>query len=129
MIRIATPKSFEQIASLFPEENSKKYLYMAAFDDGDILAVAQFIYHQEIVDVLSIRFVEKEVNMAIIDGLIRTVLFQTADAGCTACRFFNMPENLKPYFYEHQFKKVEDYLWHNEYIDEFFKPCPGCAHG
>ena len=96
-------------------------------DGEELLAVARFMVKGETAELYDIINIMPEVPMAVLDGLIRTTLFQAADLGCEACRVYNVPEALKAYFEGHQFNDCGEYISHDAYVDEFFKPCPGCA--
>lgn len=100
---------------------------MTAMDDEALLAVARFMAKDETAEIYDILNIKPEVPMAVLDGLIRTTLFQAAELGCEACRVYNVPKTLKAYFEGHQFKDCGEYIGHDAYVDEFFKPCPGCA--
>ena len=129
MIRIGVPKAFDEVAPYFNGADVKKNLYMAVWDDDRMLAAARFKYKDGVVSVFEIKEIADKVPGAVLDGLVRNVLFQTADAGCEVCRFYDFPERMRGYFDNHGFEQRGDYLGLDAYVDEFFKPCPGCAHG
>ncbi|MDO4288880.1 MAG: hypothetical protein Q4C55_06800 [Eubacterium sp.] len=128
MIRIGVPKSFGEIAPFFTGEHLKKDLYMAAWDDGRPLAACRFKYKEDWVSIFEIVEIDPGVPGAVLDGLVRNVLFQTADVGCEACRLYDFPKRMRGYFENHGFVDRGDCLEHPAYVDAFFKPCPGCAH-
>lgn len=128
MIRIVVPRDFNMIAPYFKEDDSKRYLYLTAQDDEAILAVIQFKYKGTTATAYQIQCIDKTVSDAVLDGLIRTMLFQMAEAGCESCVFMQVPERLKDYFIRHHFYEKDGNLKHDAYVDEFFKPCPGCSH-
>ena len=127
MIKIVIPKNFEVVAPYFKEPEHKRSLYLTAMDGEELLAVARFMVKGETAELYDIINIMPEVPMAVLDGLIRTTLFQAADLGCEACRVYNVPEALKAYFEGHQFNDCGEYISHDAYVYEFFKPCPGCA--
>ncbi len=128
MIRIGVPRNFSEVAAYYPDEAHKKDLYMVAWDEDRVMAICRFKYKNETVSVFDLREIDPAVPGAVLDGLIRNVLFLTAEAGCESCHLYDYPERMQGYFEQHGFTKGEGYLEHQAYVEEFFKPCPGCAH-
>lgn len=127
MIKIVIPKNFDVIAPYFEKPEHKNNLYLTAVDDDELLAILRFMVRGSIVEIYDILAVTETLDVAVADGIIRTALFQAADMGCEGCRAYNISENLKSYFMNHQFMDQGNYFEHSAYVDEFFKPCPGCA--
>ncbi|MEF9918718.1 MAG: hypothetical protein RR310_02675 [Eubacterium sp.] len=127
MIKIMIPKSFDVVAPYFEKLEHQKYLYIVAMDDDELQVIIRFKYKDDIVDVYEILEIAPNVSGAILDGIVRTMLFQMADLDCTTCRFHQIPERMKGYFENHGFTDCGEFQEHQDFANEFFKPCPGCG--
>lgn len=127
MIKIVIPKSFDVVEPYFNKPEHRNNLYLTAVDDDKLLAIIRFMVHGSMVEIYDVLTVSEALNPAVADGIIRTALFQAADMGCERCRVYTMTDDLKSYFEGHQFVDQGEFFEHSAYVDEFFKPCPGCA--
>lgn len=130
MIKIGFPREFGQLKVLFPEKEKERDLYIVAEDTekSEMLGAIRFFYNENQVDIFeTILLFQGEQNMAIYDGMIRTLLYKMVEEGCSSVSVRVGKEEFEEYFKDHEFVEESGVLVHKDFIGEFFKPCPGCS--
>lgn len=127
MIRIKPSMDYAAVTAYLPAGDYRQDLFLEAWDDESLLMILRFKPLGEVAEIRDIMAVA-ETPWAVLDGIIRTALFQMADLGATQARVTVADETYRDYFRGHGFTEEEDNsLLHPAYIDEFFKPCAGCG--
>lgn len=126
MIKIVVVSDYQEIASHFEDEESKKDLFLTAKDDDKLLTILRFKPQGELAVIKGICQIEST-PPAVLDGIIRTALFQMADMDTKKAVVYGAEGEIREYFLRHGFQEDSGYLIHDDYVPEFFKPCPGCV--
>jgi hypothetical protein len=130
MIKIGFPRDFSQLKVHFPEKEKERDLYIVAEDTetSKMLGAIRFFYQKNRVDIYeNLQLYQGEQYPVIFDGMIRTLLYKMAEEECTMVAVHHVPEELEKYFCDHDFTQEAGVLVHQDFPDEFFKPCPGCS--
>ncbi|MEG0378690.1 MAG: hypothetical protein RR614_09455 [Eubacterium sp.] len=127
MIKIGVPENFDRVKPYFEDPKYQRDLYITAMSGDELQVVVRFKYRGNTVDVYEIIETVPKVAGAVLDGVVRTLLFQMMDADCTICRFHCIPDRMTDYFKNHGFIEGDGYMEHQDFANEFFKPCPGCG--
>lgn len=130
MIKIGFPRDFGQLKVFFPEKEKERDLYIVAEDteNTEMLGAIRFFYNENRVDIYeTVLLNQGEQKMAIFDGMIRTLLYKMAEDGCASVAVRVGKKEFEKYFIDHEFAEESGMLVHQDFVGEFFKPCPGCS--
>lgn len=127
MIRIKPSMDYAAVTAYLPPSDYRQDLFLEAWDGEELLMILRFKPVGEVAEIRDIAAVA-ETPWAVLDGIIRTALFQMADMGMVKAKAMVTEKSYRDYFLGHGFtEEADESLFHPAYVDEFFKPCAGCS--
>lgn len=127
MIKFYFPKDTEALSPLFTPQELQKSLFMIAADDQGDLALTRFIYGQNAATVYTIYILDKRVDMGVLDGLFRAMMFHLMELGVTQVTVAQYPQEMASYFKALGFRKEGDAMTHDDFPSALFMGCPSCG--
>lgn len=130
MVKFYFPRDLSLLQGIVPPERLKRDLIMVAEVSGKIQALCCFYYKGNTVTINTIMECEENVELKILDGLLRSALFHTAELEYNDVVILESPSIMKGGYFQALDFAEKDNIWScKDYPAKLFSGCSACqAH-